>query len=38
MRALRLVQEWAAMHRDELEINWHKARDGLPLDNIEPLP
>jgi len=37
-RALRLVQEWAALHRDELIANWDKARAGLPLDKIEPLP
>lgn len=37
-RAMRLVQEWAAMHRKELESNWDKARDGRALDNIEPLP
>jgi predicted metallo-beta-lactamase superfamily hydrolase len=37
-RALRLVQEWAEMHRAELEANWAKAEARLPLDTIEPLP
>ena len=37
-RALRLVQEWAAIHRAELEANWEKARAHVPLDTIEPLP
>jgi hypothetical protein len=37
-RALRLVQEWAGLHKDELLANWVKARAGWPLDRIEPLP
>jgi hypothetical protein len=37
-RAFRLVQEWAAIHRVELEANWEKARAHVPLDTIEPLP
>jgi hypothetical protein len=37
-RALRLVLEWAALHRAALEENWQRARDGLPLERIEPLP
>jgi hypothetical protein len=37
-RALRLVQEWAALHRDELMANWYKARAAQPLGKIEPLP
>jgi hypothetical protein len=37
-RALRLVQEWTAIHRAELEANWAKARAHVPLDTIEPLP
>jgi hypothetical protein len=36
-RALRLVQEWATEHRDELGRNWDRARRRLPLDSIEPL-
>jgi hypothetical protein len=37
-RALKLVQEWAEMHRAELEANWARAEAHLPLDTIEPLP
>lgn len=36
-RALALVLEWAALHRDELRVNWDKARQGLSPDPIEPL-
>jgi hypothetical protein len=37
-RALRLVQEWAAMHRDELAANWQLAQALEPLEPIDPLP
>lgn len=37
-RAERFVQEWAELHRGELFANWEKAREGLPLDRIAPLP
>ena len=37
-RALRLVQEWGELHRDELEENWARAEAHLPLATIEPLP
>jgi uncharacterized protein DUF4160 len=37
-RALRLVREWAELHRAELEENWARAEARLPLANIEPLP
>lgn len=37
-RALRLVRDWADMHRDELEANWARAEAHEPLDTIEPLP
>jgi len=37
-RALRLVREWATLHRAELEADWQRARDGQPLDRIPPLP
>lgn len=37
-RALRLVREWAALHRAELEANWQRARDAQPLERIPPLP
>ncbi len=29
--------EWASLHRDELRANWERARQGLPLEPIEPL-
>jgi hypothetical protein len=34
---LRLVTEWAAMHRAALEANWERARRHEPLEKIEPL-
>jgi hypothetical protein len=37
-RALRLVREWVELHRAELEENWRRARNGQPLERIEPLP
>lgn len=36
-RALSLVLEWAILHRGELRQNWQSARDGLPLQAIDPL-
>jgi hypothetical protein len=36
-RALRLVREWEAMHRDELMANWKRARMSKPLRPIDPL-
>lgn len=33
-RALRIVQEWTEEHREELYVDWHKARAMLPLDRI----
>jgi hypothetical protein len=36
-RALRMILEWLDLHRDELLLNWNKAQNGEPLDNIEPL-
>jgi hypothetical protein len=37
-RAMRLVQEWAELHRDELMLNWERAREKAPLMRIDPLP
>lgn len=37
-RAMRLVQEWAHLHHDQLLVNWEKARASAPLDRIDPLP
>ena len=36
-RAESLVREWAALRRAELEMDWTKAREGLPLDKIPGL-
>jgi Domain of unknown function (DUF4160) len=36
-RALRLVQEWTELHREELMHNWERARAQAPLERIEPL-
>ena len=35
--AARLVREWALAHRDELEDNWQRARNGQPLIKIAGL-
>jgi hypothetical protein len=37
-RALRLVREWAELHRENLESNWRRAREFQPLEPIPPLP
>lgn len=34
---LKLIQAWAAIHEDELNINWKMACEGQPVDKIEPL-
>ena len=36
-RAMAMVLEWAAAHRDELRANWDRARLGVPLAPIDPL-
>ncbi|MCL2289781.1 MAG: DUF4160 domain-containing protein [Bacteroidetes bacterium] len=36
-RALRMVLEWMDKHKDELAKNWMLAKQGLPLEKIEPL-
>jgi len=36
-RALRLVLEWAELHKEELLENWELARKGQPLKYIAPL-
>jgi len=36
-RILRLVREWAALHRQQLRDNWTRARRGRPLERIPPL-
>jgi hypothetical protein len=35
--ALRLIEEWAAEHRQELEANWERIKAGRPLERIAPL-
>ncbi len=37
-RALRLVQEWTEVHRDELVADWERAEREESLVSIEPLP
>jgi len=36
-RAMALVLEWAALHRQELRADWERAKGGTPLVSIEPL-
>jgi hypothetical protein len=36
-RALALVMEWAAQHREELMNDWNLARANSPLKSISPL-
>jgi hypothetical protein len=36
-RALRLVQEWWSLHREELTENWRRIETQQPLSPIEPL-
>ena len=36
-RAQKLVLEWASLHKQELLANWHRARQGQPLERISPL-
>jgi hypothetical protein len=36
-RALRLIREWAILHRADLEANWANMKAGKPLDRIPPL-
>jgi Domain of unknown function (DUF4160) len=36
-RQLRFVLAWAELHQEELEKNWHRARAGETLLDIEPL-
>ena len=35
--ALRLIREWARLHRAALEANWAKMKAGEALDRIAPL-
>jgi hypothetical protein len=35
--ARRLIKRWAVEHREELEQNWEKMKDGRTLEKIAPL-
>ena len=35
--ALRLIEEWATSHQQELDANWHRVKSGEPLERIAPL-
>jgi len=35
--ALRLIREWALLHRSELDQNWRLMKAGQPLRQIAPL-
>jgi hypothetical protein len=37
-RAMAMVTTWARLHHAELEANWARARDDVPLQPIDPLP
>jgi len=37
-RALRLVKQWASLHREELLRDWDLAGKGEVLETIDPLP
>jgi hypothetical protein len=36
-RAHKLIKEWCALHKKELEENWQRAKEDKPLNWIEPL-
>ena len=35
--AVRLIEEWATLHRSELEANWNRVKAREALEKIEPL-
>jgi Domain of unknown function (DUF4160) len=37
-RALRLVRQWAILHREELLSNWERAQRQEAVERIDPLP
>jgi hypothetical protein len=37
-RALRMVRQWASIHRDELVANWERTQVPEPPNPIAPLP
>jgi len=36
-RALSMVREWMALHRNEIEADWNLAQQKKPLNPIDPL-
>jgi hypothetical protein len=38
VRAIRLVRQWALLHRDELLSNWERAQRQEAVERIDPLP
>jgi hypothetical protein len=36
-RARRYIEEWASLHRRDLQANWERMQAGRPLERIEPL-
>jgi len=36
-RQLKLILAWTVIHQDELMQNWELAKDGKPLNRIDPL-
>lgn len=36
-RQLKLILAWNELHREELMQNWELAREGMPLNSIDPL-
>ena len=37
MTARRLIRDWTALHRAEIQANWEKMKAGRSLEKIEPL-
>jgi len=35
--ALRLIKEWAELHKSELEVNWQNAKIKKDINKIEPI-
>jgi hypothetical protein len=35
--ALRLIKEWAGLHVQELQEDWRRSEEGLPMNYIAPL-
>jgi hypothetical protein len=35
--AVRMVEEWSALHRDELMANWERVESGEALQQIAPM-